>query len=132
MELIIAIVVGIIGFIVKRKTEGQEAEKKSASRPVFSPAKPSVTTQQKVKKVVSTIETSYKNEKAPLLEKMEKNIERTNEAQIIKKYEEVTSFQKDYHEETKKIDIDESDLLKGIILAEVLGPPRAKKPFKSK
>ncbi|MGW9607819.1 hypothetical protein ACWGSI_20795, partial [Heyndrickxia sporothermodurans] len=59
-------------------------------------------------------------------------IERTNEAQIIKEYEEVTSLQKEYQEKTKKIAIDETDLLKGIILAEVLGPPRAKKPFKSK
>ncbi|MGW9605758.1 hypothetical protein, partial [Heyndrickxia sporothermodurans] len=66
MELIIAIIVGIIGYIVKRKTETQETDKRPTPRHVYSPAKPSDTTQQKIKKVASTIETSYKNEKASL------------------------------------------------------------------
>ncbi|GIN85440.1 hypothetical protein J6TS2_18260 [Heyndrickxia sporothermodurans] len=131
-KIIIAIIVGIIGYFVKRKSEEQERKNNTPRRPVMTPNKPASSNDQSNKQVVSkqksTIE-RHQPKAAEIKGKVEKIVIEDHKIDELNKEDTPIMLEK---ESPKRLSINEDDLLKGIILSEVLGPPRAKRPFKSR
>lgn len=131
-KIIIAIIVGIIGYFVKRKSEEQVRKNNTPRRPVMTSNKPVSSSDQSIKQVVSkpksTIE-RHMPKAAEIKEKVEKIVNEDHKIDELNKEDTPIILEK---ESPKRLSINEDDLLKGIILSEVLGPPRAKRPFKSR
>ncbi|MGE8206201.1 hypothetical protein ACQKP0_16875 [Heyndrickxia sp. NPDC080065] len=128
-SIIIAVIVGLIGLFVNSKKGEKTEEKKPIQRPVFSPEKRETVTKKLetvIPKVTSKIE-KHNPKKIEIMEKVSK-LEEVHELPPIQ--EKVT--QTNQIEVPKKLEVDENDLLKGIILSEVLGPSRAKRPYRGR
>lgn len=130
MEILFAIIVGIIGYVVKKKTEVQNREHSAPSRPNLSPNKPATSRNLERKNVIHDLKTTMEEAQPQVVETIEHALESKQDMITHAINEKTEGLSNNLKENPKNLDINENDLLKGIILSEVLGPPRAKRPYK--
>ena len=136
--IIIAIIVGIIGAIANKK----KLEKTKSNKPIPNPRSLFGEVQKTIEENIKKFSSEMVSEPAPkksdkvyrddlLDDEIQADRLKIQEEYYEKKFEQINN-QVDNIKKGEHLSLisDDDDLVKGIILAEVLGPPRAKKPYK--
>nr|WP_259544873.1 hypothetical protein [Heyndrickxia oleronia] len=124
-SLIIAVIVGLISLFLNKKSNEGKQDKQDAPKPVSTPRsnRPLAKTITETISPPDKIQAKYRE--------IKEAFEPTPEVDLKESFEKEMLPQKVNKEsEPKQLEIDENDLLKGIILSEVLGPPRSKRPYR--
>ncbi|SHJ90867.1 hypothetical protein SAMN02745227_01011 [Anaerobranca californiensis DSM 14826] len=118
MELIIFLILTILFSLIKSLIEQNE---KNKGKPILEPKYEKFPIEQKAKVVI--------NKEKPVFEKIEKTIKTTipqNQTLPVKEnktYEQLAN-------QNLELSFEHEDLIKGVIMSEILDNPRFKKPYK--
>ncbi|RLQ98178.1 hypothetical protein [Falsibacillus albus] len=134
--LLIPIIIGVIGWLFKIKSNnddhGQKHKNKARNSKTLPQSKEK-SGRMGTERGRGPRESSRSASKKAREDYYQKKSQADPHMRIAGKNEEVKTHHEDVHYESKRTDeeiLSKKDILNGIIMAEVLGPPRAKKPFR--